>query len=986
MRRLIVGIVALTAAAVALTIASLAWPTGTASQDNEQVVNCPQPGKWSLAVWDGPADTDAQTALDSCAETSVDAAYYLDPDTQGWLRWFAGRPEVSSLSTLGELQGVLALGGAATAAAASGAKSLHVAQADQMVDCPQAGKWSIAVWAGPSGADTETALATCADAVAAAYYLDPDTQGWLRWFAGRPEVSSLDTLNELQGVLALGSPTGPAPISFSVDESVTPAASELPGFEDGVPRPLASLVDELGNQADFVADELVIVTDDQAALDDFLARWEGEVLLTFDPADFDGINLTMSPMYLVRINTALTDPSALEADLRALTQEGEGAHRVSSQEGLDLLAAAASEGAAGLDIGVNWVDKGSDFRSRTTTEAPTGPSGYSSNAYNWVHLNAGSTQDIGVTEAWRALDIMGRLDNTVRFAVLDMGFSPDADFPEGGTAICNGPFPDCIGRENLMDCDDPCPWHGTSVVGAAMGVADNSWGGAGVAGPVAEPILVFTLYDSFSSIGAIARAADEGADIINMSYGGRIPAIVAWTVYPFEWATKAVRDSGVLLFAAAGNDNDNVDAEVWFWEEAWYRPCENDGVICVGGLAEDSQDRAGHSNFGAEDVDIFAPYCVWVGPDPGNPGNIAQEVCGTSVSSPYAAGVAALIWAADPSLSAGEVEDILYETAHSSPDTSVNWYVNAYDAVMMALGTGPPQISITSPSDGSSHSRGADNIAFRADAFDVEDDTLIVTWTSSRDGAIGTGTEVFRRDLSLGTHTITAATTDSDGFSASDSVTVTIVNDPPIVEITNPQDGAEPYQAQTINLRGLSRDPNTLPVPDASLPDGQVEWRIDGTPRGAGHERSIPGNTLSVGTHTISFTGSDGEFEDTASITITIRTNPENVPPSPTITSPANGASFEADQFDDVVDMWYAEVTLVGQATDPEDGSLSGASLVWTTSIDGGAPQTLGTGGSRTARLYAPECSSTHEITLTATDSGGQSQPDTITVYVWRVC
>jgi hypothetical protein len=988
MKRSIVSAMVLTAAAVALAIASLAWPSGTASQNNEQMVNCPHAGGWSIAVWDGPSGTDSETALATCAD-AVAAAYYVDPDTQGWLRWFAGRPEISNLSTLDELQGVLALGGAATTAAAAKVESLTMAQADQMVNCPQAGKWSIAVWNGPPGTDSETALATCADAVAAAYYVDPDTQGWLRWFAGRPEISNLQSLDEHEGMLALGA-TAAAPISFSVDESVTPRVSELPGFEDGVPQPLASIVDELGNQADFVADELILLTDDPATLDDFLTRWEGEILFTFDPVDYGGITTAKDAMYLVRINTALADPSALEADLRALTQKGQGHHRVSSQEGLNLLAAAAGEAVGGLDIGVNWVASGAEFRDRVTTEAPVGPGGYSTNAFDWAHLNSGSTQNVGVTEAWRALDVTDRLDNRVQYAVLDMGFAPDADFPAGWTAFSVS-HTDAVGTENRGDCGSPCPWHGTHVVGAGMGVPDNSWGGAGVAGPVAEPILVFTEYDFVHSVVALAKAAHEGADIINMSYGTPVPGIFAWTVDPFERATKAFRDSGVLLFAAAGNQDHNVDGEDCFlgfcWEETWYWPCENDGVICVGALAEGSRDKADYSNYGSEDVDIFAPGTNWVGPDPANPGNIAQEVNGTSAASPYAAGVAALIWAADPSLSAGEVADILHDTAQWSPDTRVKLYVNAYDAVVMALGNAPPEVSIISPADGSSHSRGAENIGFIAEARDDEDGTPTVTWTSSVDGEIGAGTHVYRNDLSLGTHTITAAVTDSGGFSDSESVTITIVNDPPIVEITNPEAGDEFFRAQTITLRGLSRDPNNLPVPYSPLPDAQVEWLIDGTPVATGHDASIPGGTLSVGTHTISFTGSDGELEDTDTITITINPNPANLPPDVRITSPANGSFWPADAFDSGQGMRYKQVTLVGQATDPEDGPLSGASLVWTDSVNGGAPQTLGTGGSLTVRLYAPQCyGNTHDITLTATDSGGNSATDTIRVRVDLLC
>jgi len=101
------------------------------------------------------------------------------------------------------------------------------AQSGSMHNCPPAGRWSIAVWEGDSGAAADAALATCgASIVGAAYSLDAQTGGWSRWFAGKPEVSNLPPLNDLQGVLALGAAGATTPTPAATP---TPAGTPVPG-------------------------------------------------------------------------------------------------------------------------------------------------------------------------------------------------------------------------------------------------------------------------------------------------------------------------------------------------------------------------------------------------------------------------------------------------------------------------------------------------------------------------------------------------------------------------------------------------------------------------------------------------------------------------------------------------------------------------------------------------------------------------------------
>jgi len=101
-----------------------------------------------------------------------------------------------------------------------------------MQNCPPAGKWSIAVWEGESGASADDALATCGTGtVAAAYSIDSQTGGWSRWFAGKPDVSNIPPFNDLQGVLALGAVAGPGVTSTPTATS-TPAGPPMPGTGD----------------------------------------------------------------------------------------------------------------------------------------------------------------------------------------------------------------------------------------------------------------------------------------------------------------------------------------------------------------------------------------------------------------------------------------------------------------------------------------------------------------------------------------------------------------------------------------------------------------------------------------------------------------------------------------------------------------------------------------------------------------------------------
>ena len=803
----------------------------------------------------------------------------------------------------------------------------------------------------------------------------------------------------LLGACATPIPREPTPhVEVSVDTTLAPPTTTLPAFDDGQPRPVAAVTDADGHLAMFVEDELWIAPDDAGQLAELLARLGGEVVLAIDPDEHDLEDL--GPQYLVRLDGSAIDTAAFGELIRELDSEVTGAYTVSSEAGFGLLTAAAQVAVEGRVAGVNWVGQGVSFRDRDVEAAPVGPSGvddYSPNPFLWPSHALDATQGIGVAEAWRALDFAGRLERSIGVAILDMGFSVDADTPPF-MAVSNVPGLTPLDRENLIGCGsgNPCPWHGANAVSAAMAIPDNAFGSAGPAGPVAQALMVFTLYDFFTSISALAQARLLGARIANMSYGAPVPDFLAWSVAPFNEATRALRGSGMLLFAAAGNDGEDVNRERCVgafgvsvcWERRFHTPCQNAGVICVGGLRHDSITRHPNSNFG-DSVDIWAPFELWLGPDPDHPANETRSVRGTSFSSPFVAGVAALVWAADPSASRGSIERRLFDAARESPQFDVSLVVHAYDAVLAGLGNVPPAVTITNPrNDGEVDLNRS--VSLRADTVDVEDGEgcCVVRWSSDIDGALGSTTgpthTLHHTFHTLGTRVITAEAEDDDGATARDHLTVEVVNTPPSVEIIRPTAGEELPAGVDVVLRGTSHDPNE---PGLSLACDRLSWSSDH----AADPLPVSGCDVLVtfaelGERTITLTGTDPQgASDSTSVSVEVVPPPDVLPPTVQIVEPPAG-SFPFGQ-DEPID-------LVGNVIDP--GGATELEIAWTASYTqvGDDFETV-TIGSELSFTWVPSddipftdpCAGAHiRLRLEATNPAGATGSDEVAIDVLVIC
>lgn len=206
--------------------------------------------------------------------------------------------------------------------------------------------------------------------------------------------------------------------------------------------------------------------------------------------------------------------------------------------------------------------------------------------------------------------------------------------------------------------DDDPRGHGTHCAGIAAAVSNNGIGVASYSRDNRFVEVASIKVLSASGMGTqqmiikgIIEAADKGADVISMSLGG---LSTTSRQKAYSKAVKYALGKGAIVLAAAGNSNRNAKD---------YAPVNATGVIGVSAV-DANLNRAVFSNFvqdikmgiAAPGVDIYST----------KPSNTYAVHSGTSMATPYAAGLVGVMKSIKPSLTSKEAFQILTKTGKST--------------------------------------------------------------------------------------------------------------------------------------------------------------------------------------------------------------------------------------------------------------------------------------------------------------------------------
>jgi subtilisin family serine protease len=210
------------------------------------------------------------------------------------------------------------------------------------------------------------------------------------------------------------------------------------------------------------------------------------------------------------------------------------------------------------------------------------------------------------------------------------------------------------------DANGPDADHGTHVAGIVGAARNNDLGINGVANNV-QIMAVRAVPNGDERdkdvANAIRYAADNGAKVINMSFGkGYSP-----NKNVVDEAVKYAISKDILLVHAAGNDAENIDITPNYPSRVFQTGDTATAWIEVGasGPQNDESLAAPFSNYGKVTVDVFAPGVAIYSSTPGSQYDYHD---GTSMAAPVVAGLAALIRSYYPKLSALQVKDIILKS------------------------------------------------------------------------------------------------------------------------------------------------------------------------------------------------------------------------------------------------------------------------------------------------------------------------------------
>ena len=212
------------------------------------------------------------------------------------------------------------------------------------------------------------------------------------------------------------------------------------------------------------------------------------------------------------------------------------------------------------------------------------------------------------------------------------------------------------------DVHGPDPMHGTHVSGIIAAVRDNQLGVQGLSPDMIRIMAVRAVPDGDERdkdvANAIRYAVDNGAQIINMSFGKEFspqrPAV--------EAAFKYAASKNVLLVHAAGNENANLDVTSNFPASFYMNNTAVPNLLTIGasGPRDNAQLTANFSNYSKKAVDVFAPGVAIYNT---LPGSTYGNESGTSMASPVTAGVAAVLKSYFPKLTATDLKRIILQSA-----------------------------------------------------------------------------------------------------------------------------------------------------------------------------------------------------------------------------------------------------------------------------------------------------------------------------------